>query len=252
MTIEQMRKYKRNHRYTYEQIAELSGLPVGTVQKVFLGITKEPRYETMQALEKVFHEDMVREEIQYNQEREKWLTIEDYLAWPEDERVELIDGVIYDMGGPTVKHQLIVGELYGRFRDYIRKNKGECLAFGAAANVQVDCSNYTVVQPDVMILCDRNKIQDGKIFGAPDLIVEVLSPSSRKKDMVIKAKKYLESGVREYWIVDSKNQKIIVYYFEEDDVTYFYSFDEKIPVSIWNGECEVDFAEIRDYISFLD
>lgn len=252
MTIEQMRKYKRNHGYTYEQVAKLSGLPVGTVQKVFLGITKEPRYETMQALEKVFHEDMVREEIRYNQEREKWLTIDDYLAWPDEERIELIDGVIYDMGSPTSKHQLIVGEIFARFRDHIRKKKGECVAFGAAVDVQVDCSDHTVVQPDVMIVCDRNKIQNGKIFGAPDLIVEVLSPSTRRRDFGIKYAKYAESDVKEYWIVDLKNEKVIVDRLQEDEaMVMIYSFDEKVPVSIWNGECEIDFSEIRDYIAFL-
>ena len=252
MTIEQMRKYKRNRGYTYEQIAKLSGLPVGTVQKVFLGITKEPRYETVQALEKLFHEDIVREEANYNLEQQNKLTIEDYFDLPDDERVELIDGVIYDMGSPTVKHQTIIAEIHAKLREHIRKNRGECVALFSPLDVQVDCSDYTVVQPDVMVVCDRSKLINGRVWGAPDLVIEVLSPSTRRKDMFLKGNKYFEAGVREYWIVDPKNEKIIVNIFEEDAITYFYNFDDKIPVSIWNGACEIEFAEIKDYISFLN
>jgi len=256
MTLEEMRARKRELGYTYDQIAELSGLPVGTVQKVFLEITKSPRYDTLQALEKVLKPEqvsMVRETSVYNVEiKQGQYTVDDYLRLPEDERVELIDGVIYDMAAPTDKHQIIGNEIYAKFRDYIRKNKGKCITITAPLDVQLDCDNKTMVQPDVVIVCDRSKFKEGRVFGAPDLVVEVLSESTKKKDITIKGAKYSAAGVREYWIVDPKKKRVYVYRYEEEEfLPVMYTFEQKVPVGIWNDECEVDFAEIYEYMSFL-
>lgn len=256
MTLEEMRARKRELGYTYDQIAELSGLPVGTVQKVFLEITKSPRYDTLMALERVLKPKqvyMVKETSAYNVEvKQGQYTVEDYLRLPEEERVELIDGVIYDMAAPTDKHQIIGNEIYAGFRDYIRKNKGKCITITAPLDVQLDCDNKTMVQPDVVIVCDRNKFKEGRIFGAPDLIVEVLSESTKKKDITIKGAKYSAAGVREYWLVDPKKKRVHVYYYEQEELLpVMYTFEQKVPVGIWNGECEVDFAEIYEYMSFL-
>ena len=256
MTLEEMRARKRELGYTYDQIAELSGLPVGTVQKVFLEITKSPRYDTLQALEKVLKPEqvsMVRETSVYNVEiKQGQYTVDDYLRLPEDERVELIDGVIYDMAAPTDKHQIIGNEIYAKFRDYIRKNKGKCITITAPLDVQLDCDNKTMVQPDVVIVCDRSKFKEGRVFGAPDLVVEVLSESTKKKDITIKGAKYSAAGVREYWIVDPKKKRVYVYRYEEEEfLPVMYTSEQKVPVGIWNDECEVDFAEIYEYISFL-
>ena len=256
MTLEEMRARKRELGYTYDQIAALSGLPVGTVQKVFLEITKSPRYDTLMALERILKPKqvyMVKETSAYNVEvKQGQYTIEDYLRLPEEERVELIDGVIYDMAAPTDKHQIIGNEIYARFRDYIRKNKGKCITITAPLDVQLDCDNKTMVQPDVVIVCDRNKFKEGRVFGAPDLIVEVLSESTKKKDIIIKGAKYSAAGVREYWLVDPKKKRVHVYYYEQEELLpVMYTFEQKVPVGIWNGECEVDFAEIYEYMSFL-
>ena len=256
MTLEEMRARKRELGYTYDQIAVLSGLPVGTVQKVFLEITKSPRYDTLMALERILKPKqvyMVKETSAYNVEvKQGQYTIEDYLRLPEEERVELIDGVIYDMAAPTDKHQIIGNEIYARFRDYIRKNKGKCITITAPLDVQLDCDNKTMVQPDVVIVCDRNKFKEGRVFGAPDLIVEVLSESTKKKDITIKGEKYSAAGVREYWLVDPKKKRVHVYYYEQEELLpVMYTFEQKVPVGIWNGECEVDFAEIYEYMSFL-
>ena len=256
MTLEEMRARKRELGYTYDMIAELSGLPVGTVQKVFLEITKSPRYDTLMALERILKPKqvyMVKETSAYNVEvKQGQYTIEDYLRLPEEERVELIDGVIYDMAAPTDKHQIIGNEIYARFRDYIRKNKGKCITITAPLDVQLDCDNKTMVQPDVVIVCDRNKFKEGRVFGAPDLIVEVLSESTKKKDIIIKGAKYSAAGVREYWLVDPKKKRVHVYYYEQEELLpVMYTFEQKVPVGIWNGECEVDFAEIYEYMSFL-
>ena len=255
MTIKEMQELRKQLGYSYEMVAKLSGVPLGTVQKVLLGITKCPRYDTLSALEEVFrpkYESMIRETSAYNvSSLQEEVTVEDYLELPEEERVELIDGVIYDWGAPTDKHQVIRDEVFARFREHIRKKNGKCVTITSPIDVQLDCDNRTMVQPDIIIVCDRNKFKKGRVFGAPDLVVEVLSDSTRRKDIFIKGHKYQNAGVREYWLVDSKKKRVHVYKFGEDEFPTMYTFADKVPVGIWNNECEVDFAEIYDYISFL-
>lgn len=267
MTIEQMRERKRELGYSYEQIAQLSGLPLGTVQKVLGGITQSPRYDTLQALEAVFTDKgdmLLREEDAvygteylreaaaiYQTKRPGEYTIDDYMALPEDERVELIDGVFYEMAEPMTTHQAIGGEIFGALREFIRSNKGQCIPLSAPTDVQLDCDNKTVVQPDVLVVCDRDKFKYGRVFGAPDFVVEVLSPSTSKKDAVIKLGKYCNAGVREYWMVDPKKKRIFVYDFENDACPTVYTFDNEVPVSIFEGKCKVDFKEIYEYVGFL-
>lgn len=255
MTIGEMQELRKQLGYSYEMVAQVSGVPLGTVQKVLLGITKCPRYDTIKALEEVFkpmYDSIVKETSAYNiTASQDEFTVEDYLKLPEEERMELIDGVIYDLGAPTDKHQIIRDEIFARFRDYIRKKKGKCITITSPIDVQLDCDNRTMVQPDVVIVCDRNKFKKGRIFGAPDLVVEVLSNSTKKKDVFIKGNKYWNAGVREYWLVDPNKKVVHVYEYEKEDFQTIYTFEDKVPVGIWNNECEVDFAEIYEYISFL-
>lgn len=177
-------------------------------------------------------------------------TIEDYYALPEDCRVELIDGVIYNMAAPLGLHQDISGEIFYQLKDYIRQNRGRCIIRIAPCDVQLDCDDKTMVQPDMFIGCDREKVLDKVYYGAPDLLIEVLSPSSWKRDREIKHRKYENAGVREYWIVDPKAKRVTVYDFEHGEKTATYTFEDKVPVGIWNGKCEVDFAEIDKILEF--
>lgn len=179
-------------------------------------------------------------------------TIDDYNRFPDEHRVELIDGIIYDMTAPTYIHQGIAGEIYNIFRNHIRKNNGDCLVFISPADVQLDCNNKTMVQPDVFIICDKSKLKKQVLFGAPNLIVEILSPSTRTKDIYIKARKYRLAGVREYWIVDPVKKQILVHNFEKGNISSLYSFEDKVPVGIWDGKCEVDFKEVYEYVKFLE
>ena len=117
-------------------------------------------------------------------------------------------------------------------------------------DVQLDCDDKTMVEPDVIIVCDRSKIIRKCVYGAPDFVMEVLSKSSKKKDMFIKLNKYLNAGVREYWIVDPDKKVVMIYDFEHDDYRLA-SFDDKIPVSVLDNECIIDFAALYDRISFL-
>ena len=270
MTLEQMKKRKKELGYTNEAISLLSDIPLSTVNKIFGGVTLSPRYSTLMALERVLRPDeevlMVRDShpsdasrlYEESESGRIWLrqgtyTLDDYLALPDEIRVELIDGVFYDMSSPTNIHQLLAGEIYRVLANFLRTKKGPCLPFIAPADVQLDCDNKTILQPDVFVVCDRKKIPANRVFGAPDLVIEILSPSTRKKDISIKTNKYLNAGVREYWIVDPSKQKVLVYLFEDkdfDDIMIF-GFDQKIPVGIFGGECVVDFADICEYLGFL-
>ncbi|WP_330376301.1 Uma2 family endonuclease [Butyrivibrio sp. AE3004] len=100
----------------------------------------------------------------------------------------------------------------------------------------------TMVQPDFMIVCDKEKIIKRKVYGAPDFIVEVLSPSSIDRDNMLKLIKYKDAGLKEYWIVDTKRQKILVYNFSEDFDLSVYRFNDVVPVGLYEGDCIVDFT----------
>lgn len=254
MTVEEMKQRKKELGYSNEKLSELSGVPLGTVQKVLAGVTKSPRYGTLLALEKVLKKQMDRigEALpEISEKRQGEYTIEDYYLIPEERRVELIDGVIYDMASPTAVHQILSTELCNIIRSYICKQKGRCIVMAAPMDVQLDCDDKTMVQPDVMVVCDRDKITRKCVHGAPDLVVEILSESTKKKDMYVKLGKYMEAGVREYWLVDPNGKKVIVYDFEAEVTPVIYGFASKVPVSIFEGECKVDFAEIYEYVSFL-
>lgn len=263
MTVQEMKERKRELGYTYAQIAELSGVPLGTVQKVFNGTTSFPRYETLLALEKLLGESQntytrkaqnsyIREaESAYVTKRQGEYTLEEYYEIPDDIRVELIDGVFYNMTAQTSPHQLIAGFIHAKLLGHVMDRKGICLPMISPLDVQLDCDDKTMVQPDVIIVCDRDKIINRCIYGAPDFIIEVLSTSTKKKDSVVKLNKYMNAGVREYWMIDPLRKKVIVYDFEHDEYPVIYGFDAKIPVQIWDGECVIDFQEVYEHIRFL-
>ena len=105
-------------------------------------------------------------------------TIEDYYALPEEERVELIDGNFFEMKSPNPFHQIAAGEISRQIQNFIQKNKGKCVAFNAPIDVRLDCDDDTMVQPDVVIVCDRGKMKSWGILGAPEFVLEVLSAST--------------------------------------------------------------------------
>ena len=134
---------------------------------------------------------------------------------------------------------------------FIKNNKGKCVPFIAPTDVQLDRDNKTMVQPDALVVCDRDKITRERIVGAPDLVVELLSESNWYHDMVLKRRKYQNAGVREYWVVVPDKLTVLVYDFENHPDPVEYTFSDKIPVGIWGGKCEVNFKEIYDEIAFL-
>ena len=207
MTIEEMKKKKQEKGYSYARMAELSGVPLGTIQKIFSGETASPRYDTLLALEKLFAEPvteplMVKEELSYQVHTQGSYTVEDYRALPEARRVELIDGYFYDMAAPTFLHQQIAGEIHRQIANYILDNGGSCKPLISPVDVQLDCDERTMVQPDVGILCHDERIEKWGVYGAPDFVLEIISPSTKRKDCIKKLDKYMDAGCGStgFWI----------------------------------------------------
>lgn len=196
--------------------------------------------------------DVVREMPAYHAGKQQGeYTLEDYYAIPDERRVELIDGIIYDMAAPSNVHQILADEILVQLKQYVKKKGGTCIPMGAPVDVQLDCDDKTMVQPDVLVVCDRDKVKFQNIYGAPDFIIEILSRSTRKKDLCLKLAKYMQAGVREYWIVDPDKKYIFVYDFENEGELTLYTFQDSVPVQIFDGECQVDFSEIYAYVRFL-
>ena len=155
------------------------------------------------------------------------------------------------MAAPTTFHQGIAGFLYKKFLDFVMENKGPCFPFISPVDVQLDCDDKTVVQPDVLVVCDRTKYKNGRVFGAPDLVVEVLSPSTRRKDMQLKMYKYSEAGVREYWMVDPEKKVVVQYDLDHLEIPTIYNFQSEVPVLIWDGACRIDVRVMVETIGFV-
>lgn len=172
--------------------------------------------------------------------KEAWKTVADIEALPEGTRAELIDGVIYDMASPSSVHQELVSFLNGTIWNYIHSKGGKCKVFPAPYDVQLDEDDYTLVQPDISVICDRDKIRKSRCVGSPDWIIEIVSPATKGRDYLYKLNKYQLAGVREYWIVDPLKKKVIAYDFQSEDVST-YDFCDTIPSSIY-PDLGIDFS----------
>jgi Uma2 family endonuclease len=182
---------------------------------------------------------------------EHYFTYADYKEWElaEGERYELIYGEAFAMAGPNIRHQAILAELFGQFYVYLRGKP--CQIFPAPCDVRLfyedDESDDTVVQPDILIVCDKKKLGPESCRGAPDLVVEILSPSNTGIEMDRNLKLYQPAGVREYWIVNPETNGLTIHYFQEKTIiTHTYGSTDKAPVSIFpdlNIDLEQVFSE---------
>ena len=159
-------------------------------------------------------------------------TVDDIYALPEGQRAELIDGQIYDMAPPSPMHQELVMELSATLRDYIKKNGGPCKVYPAPFAVFLNEDDRNYVEPDISVICDSSKVDNRGYQGAPDFIIEIVSPSSQRMDYLTKLFKYRTAGVREYWIVNPLQRTVQVYSFEGTEDSTQYSFDDEITVTI--------------------
>lgn len=174
--------------------------------------------------------------------KDKMTASEFFEKLPEtNELCELIEGQVVMQAAPTTVHQDIVGGLYSEIRGYIRRNGGGCKPFIAPTDVVLDSEN--VVQPDVFIVCDPSKVDDKRVNGVPDMVIEVVS-TNRNSDFSRKLKLYKDHGVREYWIVDPNTERTVVYLFGENNIIEIYTFDQAIPVGIYGGDLTVTIDDI--------
>ncbi|MBO5071317.1 MAG: Uma2 family endonuclease [Roseburia sp.] len=180
--------------------------------------------------------------------KEHTYTIDDIYNLPEGHRAELIDGQIYDMAPPSTAHQRILSFLHLEIGSYIRNNNGACEVIPAPFAVflhnenESDLSNY--LEPDISIICDSDKIDDKGCHGAPDWIIEIVLPSSRRLDYYTKLSLYRANGVREYWIVDPMKRTILLYDTEHDAAPVIYSFTDIVKVNIYD-DLEIDFSKLH-------
>lgn len=161
-------------------------------------------------------------------------TIEDIYILPDGERAELIDGKIYYITPPSTKHQRLLNFINTEINIYIREKNGGWEVFPAPFAVFLNKDNKNYVEPDISIICDKDKITDKGCHGAPDWVIEIISPGNKEMDYFKKLFKYQAAGVREYWIVDPIKEMVMVYRFEKETMEE-YSFGEDIPVGIYEG-----------------
>ena len=162
-----------------------------------------------------------------------YYTTQDIFNLPDDKRAELIDGEMYMMAPPSSAHQILVMGLSAAFFNHIQKKGGPCKVLPApfAVFIKKDDSNY--VEPDVSVICNTDLISDRGCEGAPDLVIEVVSPSSRRMDYNIKNALYSSAGVREYWIVDPAKERTTIYYYEQDAAPMIIPFHQEVVSGIY-------------------
>lgn len=167
---------------------------------------------------------------------EREYTSEDYWGLPDGKRAELIDGQLYDMAPPYRIHQELVYQLGRSIGNYIDNHRGGCKVYPAPFAVNLHGDDRVWVEPDLSVICDKNKLSDRGCEGAPDWVIEITSPSTQQRDYGIKLYKYRISGVREYWIINPNQKTVNVYDFEHNENgSNQYSFDNEIPVGIYPG-----------------
>ncbi len=158
----------------------------------------------------------------------------------EERQIELIDGHLIINEMPLVRHQILVRKIGKTIDKFIEENNGDCQVFDVGINVQLDEDDYTVVIPDIAVLCDKSRLNEYGIIGPPDWVIEITSPGTRHIDYRDKLHKYMRAGVREYWVVDLQKEKVTTYIEGEPMMAYVYDFDSDIPVYVFGGELKIN------------
>ncbi|MGN0169368.1 MAG: Uma2 family endonuclease [Lachnospiraceae bacterium] len=270
--VDEIRKLKERRGYSVAQLSRYSGVPVGTIQKILSGATKQPRQATLLALQQVLtgrEEDYDGKSIQYAMQastdgvretakhsqgiRKKSLDShnagQNCQRTEEDERCELIDGKLYDMGCPSLLHQELVHFLDLKISEYILRHRGKCRVYEGPVAVRMEDSDQFELVPDLLVLCDLTKRNKWGVLGGPDLVLEVSSASTKKRDTGIKLSTYMNMGVREYWILNPEQRILMIHHFESEEYV-----PEVIPlvgdtyVRIFGEECSISLDELRKII----
>ena len=186
----------------------------------------------------------VNEAIRKYDERKKF-TYADYDKWDDDNRYELIDGFAYMMSAPSIDHQKILVEFIRQFAVFLKGKT--CKVFAAPCNVCLfgkGDEEENMVQPDIFIVCDETKLEKKRCNGVPDMVIEILSPSTSRMDLLLKLEKYQEAGVCEYWITDPDAKTVNVHILENGRyVIHSYESDETIGVTVLDG-CNITLSDV--------
>ena len=171
-------------------------------------------------------------------------TYSDYMEWDDDVRRELIDGVPYLMAGPNRKHQGILGNLYLQFGNFLEGKPCKIYFSGLDVRLNADTLDDTVVQPDLVIVCDHSKLDDAGCKGVPEMVVEILSPSNARYDKITKFNRYLKAGIIEYWIVDPVTQTLAANILKDNNyITHLYTGTEMVNVHVLEG-CIINLSKV--------
>ena len=243
MDIFELKEKKKLAGLTNQEIADLSGIPFSTINKIFSGATKNPRYSTLLAIEEVistkakipftYNENsypamMVQEAASPYMCKARAYNIEDIEKIEEGVRAELIKNTLYMLASPSRIHQYLLSKMMFQIMNHIDKNQGKCHVYPAPFDVKLFGNDLAVVQPDITVICDTDKLTDRGCSGAPDWIIEIVSESNFKHDYVTKMIYYQMAGVREYWIVDPEEKRVYVHCFENPKNSGIYSFEDTI------------------------
>ena len=172
-------------------------------------------------------------------------TVEDVEKIPEDQHYELIDGVLIRLESPTFEHQQILVYMMTEFYRFIMEEDCDCVVVCAPFDIQLDRDHKTRVEPDILIICNEENVTPTRGDGAPDLCVEILSPSTRSKDQLLQRYKYEKAGVKEFWVVDPEYRRITVYLLEQEGEPKTYTFEDTVPIGLCGGKHAIDFSKCR-------
>jgi Uma2 family endonuclease len=194
----------------------------------------------MDEKEKTTDSEVREAQVDYN----KRYTYADYMTWDDDKRWELIDGVPYLMSAPNRRHQELLGNLYLQIGPFLKGKK--CKVYFAPFDVRLNADTFDniVVQPDLLIVCDESILNKAGCKGVPDMVVEILSPSTSRYDRIKKFNTYLKAGIREYWIIDPETKTLAVHILRDGNyIIHPYSNEDKAPVHVLEGFC-IDLSEV--------
>ena len=235
MTIEQMKKVRRDLGLTYSELAALSGLSPGTVQRIFSGVTQMPHRATQKRLSQIF---------------EHWQDIcGTGSALRENESRYRLRG---KEEIPPVLHQAMLLALAMALCGEVERTGGTCCVLPGPVDILAEDESYTLASPDLAVVCDRRKITARGIAGGPELCIEISAPASERLDLSRKLEKYAMAGVQEYWLVDPLRRRVVLCRdLQGEESIQIRGFGDKAPVWIFDGACVVDFKKITKQLGDL-
>ena len=184
--------------------------------------------------------------------QKEYYTYSDYRSWETDVRYELMNGVAYALASPSPKHQRIIGKLYTQFDKHLNGKKCEVFLSPLDVRLNYDTKDDTVVQPDLFIVCDKNKIDNKGCKGVPDLMIEVLSQSNRSWDLLMKYNRYLKAGVPEYWVVDPDARLVHVFILKDENYIAKNYGDDAVITSTILPECKIDMTQVFEPLTLIE